>query len=134
MSYATFIADLQQDFMLTSTQTQVSFLAQAYDATYVGAYGVVYGSKSGNNYDGFDVATGLGLLGSGTAIQIGPAQWPNGTGDLVKQGSIAINGLSGPLKFDPTTGEAPGPIEWWSVTGTPPSLSYASPPKIIPAP
>jgi ABC-type branched-subunit amino acid transport system substrate-binding protein len=125
MSYTLFLADLTTDFHLTSAQTQVSFLAQAYDATYVGAYGVVYGSKSGNGYDGFDVATGLGLLESGTSIQIGSPQWPNGKGDLVNQGGIKIQGLSGPLQFDPTTGEAPGPIEWWKVTGTAPNLAYA---------
>jgi branched-chain amino acid transport system substrate-binding protein len=125
MSYSLFLADLQSDFKLNSTQTKVSFLAQAYDATYVGAYGVVYASKSGNGYDGFDVATGLGLLASGTAIEIGPAQWPNGKGGLVNTpGSIDIAGLSGPLQLDSTTGEAPGPIEVWNVTGTSSSLSY----------
>jgi ABC-type branched-subunit amino acid transport system substrate-binding protein len=122
-NYDVFTADLMNQFGLT---TPVSFLAQSYDATYVGAYGVVYASRSGTNYDGFDVATGLGLLESGTQIQVGALGWPTGTGDLVKAGSIDINGLSGPLQFDPTTGEAPGPIEWWKVTGSAGSLAYSN--------
>jgi branched-chain amino acid transport system substrate-binding protein len=120
-NYNVFTANLMTQFGLT---TPVSFLAQSYDATYVGAYGVVYASKSGSNYDGFDVATGLGLLESGTSIQVGALGWPTGTGDLVNQGSIDIDGLSGPLQFDPTTGEAPGPILWWNVTGSASAFAY----------
>ena len=117
-NYDVFTANLMTQFGLT---TPVSFLAQSYDATYVGAYGVVYASRSGTNYDGLDVATGIAHLEQGPVIPLGPVQWPAGVGDLLNQGSIDITGTSGPLQFDPTTGEAPGAILWWQITGTPPA-------------
>ena len=112
-NYDLFNADLEAEFKIDGTSE--SFLAEAYDATYVGAYGVVYASKGGPKYDGVDVAAGLAHLAKGTSVNIGSLDWTKGKDGLVTQGSIDIHGTSGPLQFDAKTGEAPGPILIWGV-------------------
>jgi branched-chain amino acid transport system substrate-binding protein len=124
-NYDVFNTNLMTQFGISGTS--VSFLAQAYDATYVGAYGVVYASKTNSKYDGEDVATGLAHIESGTSVTIGALGWPTGSGDIVNQGSIDITGTSGPLQFDPATGEAPGPILVWKITaGSPPTFTQVT--------
>ena len=113
-NYNVFNASLMSAFGIGGTSS--SFLAQAYDATYVGAYGVVYASKGGSKYDGIDVANGMAHLEGGAAIPLGALQWTTGKTDLVTAGQIAISGTSGPLQFDPKTGEAPGPILVWGIS------------------
>jgi hypothetical protein len=115
VNYAQFSASLNTAFGITGTSS--SFLAQAYDATYVGAYGVVFASKGGSDYDGIDVATGMAHLESGASIAVGPLQWPAGKEDLGTVGQFDISGTSGPLQFNPQTGEAPGPILVWGIAG-----------------
>jgi branched-chain amino acid transport system substrate-binding protein len=112
-NYDIFNTNLMSEFGISGDST--SFLAQAYDATYVGAYGVIYASRNGTSYDGRDVAQGMAHLEAGTNIPIGPLNWPAGKGDLVMQGQIDIDGTSGPLQFDPNTGDAPAPILIWGV-------------------
>jgi ABC-type branched-subunit amino acid transport system substrate-binding protein len=112
-TYKAFDVDLMSQFGISGNSQ--SFLAQAYDATYVGAYGVVWASQSGSNYDGVDVAKGMAHLESGLLTPIGLLDWPSGKGNLMSQGSIDVDGTSGPLQFDPTTGEAPGAIQIWGV-------------------
>jgi branched-chain amino acid transport system substrate-binding protein len=90
-----------------------AFLAQAYDATFIGAMGVVFASKSSTKYDGLDVADGLAHLSAGTKVNVSPTDWFSGIGELKSKGQIDIEGTSGPLKFDATTGEAPAAIEVW---------------------
>jgi hypothetical protein len=113
-TYQAFNANLMAPPFGISGNSQ-SFLAQAYDATYVGAYGVVWASQSGSNYDGTDVAKGMAHLESGPLVPLGLLDWPSGKGKLMSQGSIDIDGTSGPLQFDPATGEAPGAIQIWGV-------------------
>jgi branched-chain amino acid transport system substrate-binding protein len=115
-NYILFNTSLMSAFHISGTSS--SFLAEAYDATYVGAYGVVYASKAGSSYDGIDVATGMAHLESGTKIDLGQLDWTSGKDDLVTKGSIDIQGTSGPLQFNPQTGEAPGPILVWGVNGS----------------
>jgi len=115
-NYDVFNVSLMSQFGISGSSS--SFLAQAYDATYVGAYGVVFASKSGPDYDGIDVATGMAHLESGAAIPLGALQWTTGKDDLVTAGQIDISGTSGPLQFNPQTGEAPGPILVWGVNTT----------------
>ena len=83
-NYDLFNTNLMAEFGITGTS--VSFLAEAYDATYVGAYGAVYASKGGPKYDGVDVATGMAHLQSGPHIDLGSLDWPTGKGDLVDEG------------------------------------------------
>jgi branched-chain amino acid transport system substrate-binding protein len=123
-NYDVFNTNLMAQFGISGTSS--SFLAEAYDATYVGAYGVVYASKSGSDYDGIDVATGLAHLESGPSIPLGPLEWTAGKDDLVTQGHIDISGTSGPLQFNPQTGEAPGPILVWKIAGSPAAFTQVT--------
>ena len=115
-NYDAFNANLMAAFGIAADAT--SFLTQAYDATYVGAYGVVYASANGPSYDGIDVANGIAQLSnpSGPPIRLGTLDWPMGKTDLsMPNGSVNIVGTSGPLDFDNATGTAPGAIEVWTV-------------------
>jgi branched-chain amino acid transport system substrate-binding protein len=128
-NYDIFNTNLMSEFGISGTSA--SFLAQAYDATYAGAYGVIYASRNGSNYDGLDVAEGMAHLESGALIPLGPLYWPMGKGDLVTQGQIDIDGTSGPLQFDPNTGDAPASILVWGVKS---DLSGFTEVKVVPPP
>ena len=129
-NYDTFAANLLHEFSLDATGT--SFLAQSYDAAYVGAYGVVWASLAGSSYDGHDVAMGLTHLETGAPINLGSLDWIPGKAGLKSPGNIMIDGTSGPLHFDPTTGQAPGPIVVWTINST--LTMYVDGPVIQPPP
>lgn len=95
--------------------TQFSFLAHAYDATYLGALGTVY-AESTPEYDGRHVAAGLAKLAAGAQIEIGPVTWTSAKQALAESGQIDVLGISGNLTLDPTLGEGPAPIEVWRVS------------------
>lgn len=96
--------------------TGFAFVANAYDAAYVGAAGVVYADAQTNGvYDGRHVAEGMSRLVGGTdVVDISRAQWSAIKGGLTSGSMrIDINGISGNLDFDPEVGEATAPIEVW---------------------
>ncbi|MCC6522358.1 MAG: hypothetical protein IT373_06840 [Polyangiaceae bacterium] len=109
-----FNASLLADFGLDATQW--SFLANAYDASYALGYASVFALSPGVPFDGRKLGEGLGRLSGGPAIDVGPSGWSSAKAAL-SAGPLAIDmtGTSGPLDFDPATGEAPGPIEIWRV-------------------
>ena len=94
--------------------TAYSFLAHAYDATYLGAYGVVYAQNKTKKFTGRDVADGIAHLISGAKVEVGTA-WPMGKQTLTTDGKIDLGGISGELTLDPQLGEGPAPIEVWTV-------------------
>ncbi|MFT3769264.1 MAG: ABC transporter substrate-binding protein [Minicystis sp.] len=114
LNYTAFEANLLAEFQLAASSA--SFLAQTYDATYAGAFGVLYAARNGPAFDGLNVAEGMSRLSAGTLVDLsGPNGWTKGKGVLVKDGQIDIEGTSGHLQFDPATGEAPAAIEIWDV-------------------
>ena len=82
-------------------------------AKVIGALGIIAASKADTKYDGLDVADGLAHLSAGEAINLNPTEWLSGIGELKSAGQINVEGTSGHLDFDSTTGEAPGKIEIW---------------------
>ena len=92
-----------------------AFTANGYDAVFVGAAAVVWASQNGNNdYDGRNVAEGLSRLVGGTPIAVGSLTWPDVKNGLTSGDRlIDIIGVSGPLDFDVSTGQAPAAIEIW---------------------
>lgn len=94
-----------------------SFLAQTFDATFVGAFGTVWASRDGAKFNGVDVATGMTKLNGGMLVDLdGVNGWTTGKGVLLSSaGIIDIEGASGHLDFDNDTGEAPGAIEVWGI-------------------
>ena len=116
-NYMFFASSLLTQFGIDGAS--VSFLAQAYDAAYVGAFGVVLASKDGTQYDGLDVAAGMAHLSAGDLVPLnGVSAWPTGKGLLTTKGQINVDGVSGHLDFDAKTGEAPGRIVVWSIDTT----------------
>jgi branched-chain amino acid transport system substrate-binding protein len=91
-----------------------SFIANAYDAIYVGAAGTVHASAGTFNYDGRTVATGLSRLVAGSVVPVGSLDWSNVKNSLTTgERTLDIDGISGPLDFDVNVGEADAPIEAW---------------------
>jgi branched-chain amino acid transport system substrate-binding protein len=115
-NYDFFRTNLQSSFGVDAAA--FSFTAQAYDATYVGAYGIIWASREGTAYDGRQVADGLSRLSMGAAIQISGTDFAEGKNALAGGQGIDIEGASGPLNFNKDTGEAPGKIEIWGVSGS----------------
>jgi branched-chain amino acid transport system substrate-binding protein len=114
-NYDLFATNLTAAFGLDASS--FSFLAQAYDATYVGAYGTLYASQNGPAFNGLGVVSGMARLSitGAPVVNVSPTEWNNAKGYLTSNpGQIDIDGTSGPLHFDPTTGEAPAPIEEWA--------------------
>jgi ABC-type branched-subunit amino acid transport system substrate-binding protein len=103
---------------LTIDPSSFSFLAQAYDATIIGAMGVVFASKASTKYDGVNVADGLARLSAGKLVNISPTEWLGSIGELKSKGQVNVEGTSGHLDFDPQTGEALGKIEVWKANAT----------------
>jgi branched-chain amino acid transport system substrate-binding protein len=112
--YETFLANYKAKFQRDAAD--FSFTAHAYDATYVGAYGVIWASRQNDVYDGNQVAEGMLNLSAGTPIDISFGMWSNGKTALANGMSIDVTGASGLLQFNPDTGEAPGGIEIWTAT------------------
>ena len=97
-----------------------SFVANAYDAAYVGAAGVVWAAQEGSAYNGLDVAAGMArLVGGSPRIDIAKSQWSAIKSGLTTGGKqVDIVGISGELDFDPALGEATAPIEIWQPSRT----------------
>jgi branched-chain amino acid transport system substrate-binding protein len=121
-NYDLFKTNLLTEFSLDAGS--FSFLAQAYDATYVGAYGIILAAKNGPNYDGVQVAAALTHLSKGTLTNVAPTTWQTAKGELIDLGQFNVEGTSGHLDFDPKTGEAPAPIEVWGVA--PDKMSFVT--------
>lgn len=95
--------------------SQFSFIAHAYDATYLGALGTVYGASTTPEYDGRGVAAGLAKITGGTPVELGPVSWPTAKQAISEGTTLDVLGISGNLDLDPTLGEGPAPIEVWAV-------------------
>jgi branched-chain amino acid transport system substrate-binding protein len=76
------------------------------------AYGIA--ANGSNPITGVNIAKGLTKLVGGTEkIDVGPARLGAGVAALSGGGSVDLNGTSGPLDFDPSTGEARSDIAVW---------------------
>lgn len=99
--------------------SKYSFIAHAYDATYLGALGTVYAATRPDKegvFDGRDVAAGMAQLSSGAQVELGPVTWTDAKQTLTDGGQLDALGISGQLNLDPALGEGPSPIEVWVVS------------------
>ena len=113
-NYRLFATNLEAAFDITASG--FAFLAHAYDAAYIGAFGTLYAQSLRPDYDGRLVAEGLSHMIQGTEVSILPTQWSAGKNAMTKgDRTMNVEGISGPLDFNVDTGEAPGPIEVWKV-------------------
>ncbi len=112
-AYDFFAAALKKGFGVDPSG--FAFVANAYDAAYIGAMGVVYASRKGTAFDGRDVAEGLSRLVLGSEmVTIGANSWAAAKSALTTGVErVDVVGISGELDFDVALGEAPAPIEVW---------------------
>jgi len=93
-----------------------TFAANSYDAAYLIALAYAAARGAGNlDPDGRALAEGLTRLSSGNRIEVGVQSFGTALTALSGAGDSTVNvvGVSGPLDFDSTTGEAPSGIEMW---------------------
>lgn len=118
-AYALFRSSFQSRFG-GEDPNNYAFIANHYDAMYAIALAAAYaaGNSGTGAITGRSLATGLTKLSSGTQYTLQPQNFTAARNVLQLGNSIDIEGASGHLNFDPTTGEAPAPIELWQVSGT----------------
>ena len=91
----------------------LAFADTGYDALYLLAYSMVaIGDKA---ITGTNIAGGLKKMNKGTLFDTGPGKINSAFQTLQATGEIDYNGASGPLNFDPATGEAKANIDIWCV-------------------
>lgn len=95
--------------------------AGAYDATYLLAYSVA--AAGGAPMTGEQFARGLLRVSKKDAtsmekIEVGKPQFGSANSILQNGGQIDFVGASGPLNFDPVSGEAPSDIQVWCIGST----------------
>ncbi len=89
-------------------------MAGTYDIGYMIAYALTV--SKGAPVNGTDFAKNMSFLVGGTQkIDVGSANLSKGMEALLKGEKIDFNGASGPLDFDPATGEAPSDYSIWCV-------------------
>ncbi len=114
-AYQTFATNLKSQF--GTDPEGFSFVANAYDATYAAAYALLFGLDREARPDGFDLAEGMSRLISGETVPVGPTGFTSGVAEIVgTQKRIDLEGTSGHLSFDPSTGDTPADIEVWKVS------------------
>jgi len=86
----------------------------AYDAIYLTAYGIV---GAGNvPLTGPAIAEGFKkLLPPAPSLEVGLNNIPSALSTLTNNRTLDFNGASGPLDFDPTTGDAPCDVQVWCI-------------------
>jgi len=93
-----------------------TFAANSYDAAYLVALAYAAARGAGNaDPDGRALAEGLTRLSSGNRIEVGVQSFGTALTALsgAADSTVDVVGVSGPLDFDATTGEAPSGIEMW---------------------
>jgi branched-chain amino acid transport system substrate-binding protein len=95
------------------------FAPYTYDAAWLAIYGHAWSLYQEGEISGTGVARGLRQVSSAAEVsKIRPGSWEV-VSEAFQQGvSVDVEGASGELDFDPTTGETSGPIEVWITDGT----------------
>jgi len=111
-TYAAFVSDFRGRWATDAGQ----FSANAYDATYLLALAIAAAGE-GATPTGAQIAQNLKRLSIGPSVAVGRGQFLEALRALRASETATINlqGASGPLDFDPRTGEAPADIEGWRV-------------------
>jgi branched-chain amino acid transport system substrate-binding protein len=95
-----------------------AYIANAYDAAWVVFYGAAWSLQKYGAIFGLGIAEGLRNLNCPGAdvVSVGPSDWSKGTELITRNSSgFDLEGASGPLDFDPETGEVSARIETWTV-------------------
>lgn len=91
------------------------FNAFAYDAAWLALYGSSWAVQQEGELSGTTIARGLRKVSSGDAVQVRAASWASVQEQFAAGTSIDVQGASGALDFDATTGETTNVIAIWSI-------------------
>lgn len=94
-----------------------SYTAHSYDAFYLIALAAsgAAGEDGTGALSGSRLAEALTRMSSGMTFRLTPDQLTGAKAALAAGQSIDVDGASGTLQFDPSTGEAPSKIELWQI-------------------
>jgi ABC-type branched-subunit amino acid transport system substrate-binding protein len=115
-AYGDFASDYIGHF--TTDPSTTSYIANTYDATMLLAVAAAYASGQPGGITGENMAQGLTQLSAADAGKIEllePNNFPTITSYFTQNKKLNVQGASGDLDFDPSTGVAPGPIDIWKV-------------------
>jgi branched-chain amino acid transport system substrate-binding protein len=93
----------------------VSFTSNSFDAAMLLAIAAQWATGPGSTLDGVHMATALTHVSSGQLVPLDPAHFTVAASEMAAGRDINVEGASGHLDFNPTTGEAPAAIEVWRV-------------------
>ena len=97
---------------------QYSFVAHAYDATWLAFYGTARALRVDKKVTGTGIARGLRSISDGGAeIAVTPANWETIIDTLGTGGTVNVVGASGRLDYDPSTEETTGLVDIWKISG-----------------
>ncbi|MGZ3459321.1 MAG: ABC transporter substrate-binding protein [Archangium sp.] len=118
-AFSTFQSRFQDKY--NKNPADYSYTANAYDAMYLMALSAAYAQGTANEVTGVKMAEGLTQVSSGTSgtnTQLTNSNFTYLSAELSASRSVNVEGASGHLDFDATTGEAPAPMELWQVQDT----------------
>jgi branched-chain amino acid transport system substrate-binding protein len=107
---ASFTAAFQAD------ANDFSFVAHAYDATWLVFYGSAWSLGQDSLVHGRGIARGLRHVSLGPAANIEPDTWNDIVAELGSQRGVDVTGASGDLNYDPVTEETSGPTDIWKIS------------------
>lgn len=106
-----------------------SFTAHAYDAAYLLLFALLDVSSKSLTFEASDVARSLAKLSDGEVVRVGAVDDFSKAREVLKgNGSIDVDGASGPLKLDAETGDSDGTIGFWKIRADFSGFEAATPP------
>jgi len=105
------------------SSTSTSFVANTYDAFYAVAFAIA-GTPTQVPLTGDALAGVMARLSTKpNTVRVGPEDYVKGVSALLSNGAIDLDGTSGPIDFNATTGDVlSAPIEIWDIDTSVPSM------------
>ncbi len=91
------------------------FTAHAYDAGWLAIYGAAWSTLQEGGLSGLGMARGLRRVSEGSSVAVRASSWGLVQDTFERGEGVDVIGASGPLDYDPITGETQGPIDVWAV-------------------
>lgn len=116
--FETFVSLYQIRFGTTDVR-ELSFTSNAFDAAWLGLYGMAWAVENEPDLSAYSIATGLRKVTGGGAMvaTTTPSSWATVQAEFAAGQAIEVIGASGDLDYDPATEELSGNFEVWVVEG-----------------
>ena len=115
--YATFLSSYYAVY--GDDATQYSFVAHAYDAAWLVAFGAAWALLREDGVTGTNIAKGLRRISDPVAptLELKPSSWAAALQSFANGQAVNIEGASGRLDYDPANEETSANIEIWRIQG-----------------